>query len=159
MKKIFPILFFVGLMFATMVGAQEKESGTKINDKTAAKKLVGKHKLSLQWISWDYFGAATITNKKCSSSAERCYRLTGAQKGRGNSDFLKINGTILSIDSKQFKFKGTIETQVSHINGGKPCVRSGEFTFKITGTRKYWRMAEMDNPCDPVADYVDLYFR
>ena len=156
MKRILSILL-VGVLFSFSTNAQDKESNTKINDKTAAQKLIGKHKLSLQWVSWDYFGSATVSNKKCGKA--RCYQLTGQQKGRGNTDYLKINGTILSIDTKQFTFRGTIETKVSHINGGKPCVRSGDFTFKITGKRKYWRLMEMDNPCDPVTDYVDIYFR
>ena len=70
-----------------------------------------------------------------------------------------VTGTIKSIDAKEFVFEGTIVTQVSHINGGAQCTREGEFTFKITGTRKYWRMMQMHNPCDPVTDYVDIYFK
>jgi hypothetical protein len=38
-------------------------------------------------------------------------------------------------------------------------MRSGTFHFKATGKRRYWRMQEMDNPCDSVTDYVDVYFR
>lgn len=159
MKRILPILIFIGVLFSYGASAQDSESKTIIIDKAAAKKLLGKHKLSLQWISWDYFGSAVITDKKCGRGKDRCYRLTGQQKGRGNADYLKVNGTILSIDTKQFTFRGTIESQISHIYGGKPCVRSGDFTFKITGKRKYWRLMEMENPCDEAADYVDIYFR
>ncbi len=159
MKRTLPIFVFAVLLFAAPVIAQKTEFGTRINDKKAAQKLVGKHKLSLQWISWEYLGSATVSDRKCESSKGRCYKLIGVQKGKDNSDYLKIDGMILTIDSKQFKFQGAIETQVSHINGGKRCVRSGDFTFKITGKRKYWRLVEMNNPCDPVADYVDIYFR
>ena len=126
---------------------------TIINDAAAAKMLLGTHKLSLQWISWDYFGTATITNKAA------VYSIKGSQKSRSNSDFLTIEGMIVSIDAKQFVFEGTITMQVFHINGGKPCTRQGDFTFKITGKRKYWRMQEMENPCDEATDYVDIYFR
>jgi hypothetical protein len=115
--------------------------------------LLGKHMISLQWISWDHLGRATVTDKKGS------YLLVGEQKGVENTDFLKINGRITSIDAKQFELDGTIETQVSHINGGKQCVRTGKFTFRITGKRKYWRMQQIDNPCDEAADYVDIYIR
>ncbi len=115
--------------------------------------LLGRHKLSLQWISWDYFGAATVSNKG------GILYLKGEQTSRKDSDFVRINGTITEINAKDFKFEGTIITQVSHINGGKPCTREGEMTFKITGTRKYWRLAEMDNPCEGVTDYVDIFFR
>lgn len=126
---------------------------TEVKSAAAAKMLLGRHKLSLQWISWDYFGTATVTNGR------GVYKIKGEQKGRGNADFVKIDGVIKSIDAKEFVFDGKIITQVSHNNGGEPCTREGEFTFKITGKRKYWRLQQMDNPCDPVTDYVDVYFR
>jgi len=144
------LVFLALAMFAASAAAQER---TEVNNARAAKMLLGRHKLSLQWISWDYFGTATVTNKK------GVYALKGEQRGRGNTDFVTIDGTISRIDTKEFTFSGTIVTQVSHINGGEPCIREGEFTFKITGTRKYWRLMQMDNPCDPVTDYVDIYFR
>jgi hypothetical protein len=149
MKKLLSVFLFT-LAFLAAVFGQER---TVINDTTAAAALLGRHKLSLQWISWDYFGTATVTNKA------GVYSVKGSQKGRGNTDFLRLDGTIVSIDSKQFVLEGTIVMQISHINGGKPCKREGDFTFKITGKRKYWRMQEMDNPCDEATDYVDIYFR
>lgn len=116
--------------------------------------LLGRHKLSLQWISWDYFGTAMVTNRR------GVYTVKGEQKGRGKStDFVRLDGVITSIDARQFKFDGRVIMQISHINGGKPCTREGEMTFKITGKRKYWRLQEMDNPCDTATDYVDIYFR
>ena len=126
---------------------------TQVNDAAAAKMLLGRHMLSLQWISWDHFGSAVVTKR------DGVYSIKGEQKGRGNTDFLSVDGVIKSIDEKEFVFDGTIVTQVSHINGGEPCTREGEFIFKITGKRKYWRLQQMDNPCDPVTDYVDVYFR
>lgn len=148
MKKILLVTTLLILPLAVF-----PQTRTAVADAAAAKRLLGKHMLSLQWISWDYFGTATVTNKK------GVYALKGEQRGRGNTDFVTIDGTISRIDTKEFTFSGTIVTQVSHINGGEPCMREGEFTFKITGTRKYWRLMQMDNPCDPVTDYVDIYFR
>jgi hypothetical protein len=143
-------LLVISLAFCSAAVGQEK---TDVNDQAAAKRLLGRHKISLQWISWDYFGAATVTNKG------GVYRLKGEQKGRESSDLVSVDGVITQIDAKEFKFKGKVVTQVSHINGGKPCEREGEMTFRITGKRKYWRLMEMDNPCDGVTDYVDIYFR
>lgn len=125
---------------------------TIVNNAKAKTMLLGRHKLSLQWVSWDYFGAATVTNKG------GVLYLKGEQKSRKDSDFVKIDGRITEINAKDFKFDGTIITKVSHINGGEPCTRDGEMTFKITGTRKYWRLMEMDNPCEAVTDYVDIFF-
>jgi hypothetical protein len=159
MKKILLMLSLGAISLVAGATAQDGEAATAIHDKAAAKMLVGKHKLSLQWISWDYFGSAFVINNRCRSTSGICYWLKGQQKGRGTTDHLKVDGMITSIDSKQFAFRGTIESKISHIYEGKPCVRSGDFTFKITGKRKYWRLAEMDNPCDEAADYVDIYFR
>ena len=150
LKKIIYASLIILAVFSSLVFAQEK---TVVGDANAKKMLLGKHLLSLRWIGWDYFGTANITNK-----AGVLY-LKGEQKERGGSDFVKIDGTIMSIDKKEFKFDGTIVMQISYINGGKPCMRSGEMTFAITGKRKYWRMQEMTNPCDEAVDYVDIYFR
>lgn len=148
LKKIFIIgLFIFGLSLSAF--AQK----TVVNNARAKAMLLGKHKFSLQWISWDYFGTATVTER-----GGTLY-LKGEQKSRKDSDFVRIDGKITRINAKDFSFEGTIITQVSHINGGEPCTREGEMTFKITGTRKYWRLMEMDNPCDSVTDYVDIFFR
>lgn len=147
-KKI--VLLGLLLVFGLSVSAQEK---TVVNNARAKTMLLGKHKFSLQWISWDYFGTATVTNKN------GVFYLKGEQKSRKDSDFVRVDGVITEINAKDFKFDGTVTTQVSYINGGKPCERTGEMTFKITGKRKYWRMQEIDNPCDEAADYVDIFFR
>ena len=115
--------------------------------------LLGRHKLSLQWISWDYFGTATVTER------EGLLYLNGKQIARKGTDLVTVDGFITSVDDREFTFRGEIITQISHINGGKPCTRDGEFVFKITGKRKYWRMQQIDNPCDEAADYVDIYLR
>lgn len=149
-KKIVFVKLFLLTICAFSVFAQEK---TVINDTKARFALVGRHKLSLQWISWDYFGAASVVNRN------GVLYLKGEQKSRANSDFVKIDGVIVSIGEKEFVFDGTIVTQISHIAGGEPCERTGEMTFRITGKRRYWRLQEMDNPCDTATDYVDIYFR
>jgi hypothetical protein len=148
LKKIFLTGFIViGLSLSAI--AQK----TVVNNARAKSMLLGRHRISLQWISWDYFGAAIVTQSGGVLS------LKGEQKQRGGTDFVKVNGNITEINAKDFKFDGTIITRVSHINGGKPCTREGEMTFKITGTRKYWRLVEMDNPCEGVTDYVDIFFK
>lgn len=142
------ILFLAA--FNSIVFAQNK---TVVNDADAKQMLLGKHKLSLQWISWDYFGVATVIDKN------GVLYLKGEQKQRDGTDFLKIDGTITEIDKNEFLFDGIITMQVSHINGGAACKREGAMTFAIKGNRKYWRLQEMDNPCDEATDYVDIFFR
>ena len=142
------LLITAGSSFST--AAQSK---TVVNDVKAGKMLLGKHLLSLQWISWDRLGAATVTNRK------GLYYIKGEQKQRGGSDYLKDDGVITEINAKNFKFDGVIVMRISHINGGAQCRREGEMTFAVMGKRKYWRLQEMDNPCDGVTDYVNIYFR
>lgn len=150
LKKIIYASFLFLAVLNSFGFAQDK---TVVNDANAKTMLLGKHRVSLQWISWDYFGAATVTNKNDVLSLE------GEQKQRGGTDYLKIDGIILSIDKNEFAFKGTIVTRVSHINNGEACKREGEMVFAIKGKRKYWRLQEMDNPCEGVTDYVDIFFR
>lgn len=142
--------FLVLSCLSVSILAQEK---TVINDVKSRDMLLGRHSLSLQWISWRDFGTATVTDRK------GIYYLKGKQRQRRGRDYLEIEGVITKINAKNFKFDGKITMRISHINGGEPCVREGEMTFAITGKRKYWRLQEMDNPCDAVTDYVDIYFR
>lgn len=146
-------IIITSLVLIALSAAINAQSKTEIENAQAARMLLGRHKLSLQWISWDYFGTANVVNSR------GVYRLKGEQRGRGNTDYVTVDGTITSIDAKEFTFDGKIVTRISHINGGRPCTREGEFRFRITGKRKYWRMQEIDNPCDQAADYVDVYFR
>lgn len=153
MKAILSL--FVLIAGGSLFEAVPQRQVTVVNNATAARMLLGRHKLSLQWVSWDYFGLATVTNRR------GLYSIKGEQQGRGpmQGSYLTLDGAITSIDAKEFGFRGKIVTLVSHINGGEPCVRDGEFTFKITGTRRYWRLQQMDSPCDTATDYVDIYFR
>jgi len=148
-KRTFALLSIIFVLAATGF-AQQK---TLVRNEKAKQMLLGRHKISLQWISLDYFGTATVTERK------GVLYLKGRQDGRKSTDFVSVDGVIAWIDSKEFVFQGKVVTQISHIFGGKPCTRDGELVFRITGKRKYWRMQEIDNPCDEAADYVDIYFR
>ena len=158
MKK----LMILCLMLAVAFGADAqtkrrtpvKKTTTAQRALTPEQKVLGKHMLSLQWISWEYFGTCNIT--KDDKGVLHC---KGEQLSRENDDYLKINGTIEIVDANNLKFTGTIAMKIYHINGGKECLREGTFDFKATNGRKYWRMQQMDNPCDMACDYVDIYFK
>lgn len=117
--------------------------------------VLGKHPLTLQWISWDYSGVINIQKEN------GVIKVSGTQLGRGDqaNDYLKVSGTLTIVNELHIKINGTIETKISHINNGNPCVRNGEFNFKSTSGRQYWRMQEWVSPCDNVTDYVDIYFK
>lgn len=147
-KTLFALVVLLGFNFFAY--GQDK---TVINDSAAKKMLLGKHRFSLQWISWERFGSATETEKN------GVLYLKGEQRLKNSDDFVTVEGVITRVESKEFEFDGKIVTQVSHINNGERCERSGLMTFAITKNRKYWRLQQMDNPCDTVMDYVDIFFR
>jgi hypothetical protein len=125
---------------------------TIFKDGQAKRMLLGKHPLACQWISWDYFGTAEV------SMDHGLLRLKGSQRSKDKKDYLTIDGVITEASQKEFSFYGTIVTKVSYLNEGQACVKTGEMTFVATGTRRYWRLKEMQN-CDGVCvDYVDLFF-
>lgn len=117
-------------------------------------KILGKHTLALQWISWDYFGTINIYEEN------GVIKAVGEQLSRERQgDYLKVNGTLSLVSELEFRFTGEIVTKIYHINNGNPCTRRGTVTFKSYSGRQYWRMLEMTNPCDGVTDYVDIYFK
>lgn len=113
---------------------------------------VGKHSFTLQWVGWEKPGTATITKKG------GLYLIKGEHKNKAG-DYAKIDGTLKMVDARNLTFEGLIETKVSYVNNGEVCLRDGTYHFKATGTRKYWRLQEMDN-CEGnnVVDYVDIFF-
>lgn len=110
----------------------------------------GKHLLSLQWI--DGAGICEMVARD-----DGTLRLEGKHTGK-NGDFVEVSGDLEDFKPESFVLLGKIVTKVSHIAGGKACPREGRFTFRATGTRKYWRLLEKNNPCENVVDYVDIHF-
>ncbi|HED4470867.1 TPA: hypothetical protein R4342_001909 [Pasteurella multocida] len=121
------------------------EQMTKIENK-----LIGEHKFALQWISWDKFGIAEISRDATGLV------IKGEQVLDGNS--VSLFGRIKVIDENAFLFTGEIVTIVYHVNKGKACTRHGTYEFRATDKRKYWRLQQMDSPCDSVVDYIDIFF-
>jgi hypothetical protein len=112
----------------------------------------GKHPITLQWISWDKPGTAELM-----SEPDGWFTITGTQSN-AEGDRLTIEGKIRRIGPKELEFFGRIETVVQSINAGEPCVRNGRQRFYAKGTRKYYRMQQMEN-CGGgnVLDYVDIH--
>lgn len=125
-----------------------------ISDAAMARKLLGTHAITLQWL-----GSGTLRDAGTAEvkSVDGQWRLSGRQEAA--EGFVSVEGIVTTIDATSFGFRGKIVTEVSYINGGKACTRDGDFVFLKKGKRKYWRMQSIDNPCDLAADYVDIYLR
>jgi hypothetical protein len=156
-KKIAIGIVLVLLSASIPVPAQQRAAATSgktiIKDAAARRRLLGSHRFSLQWISWDYFGKAVVTDQRGRLV------IRGVQRARRGKDFVRMEGMITRVDAKEFIFNGVIETRVSHNNDGNVCKREGEMTFKITQNRRYWRLQQMLSPCGDETDYVDIFFR
>lgn len=164
MKKVI-IAVLAALLLLPMAADAQRNRRTPARRQTAQsgltaleRKVVGKHMLSLQWISWEYFGTCNITKQ-----ADGTLRCKGEQLSRGDDshigDYLKIDGTVRIVSALELEFTGTIRTKIYHINGGEEVLREGTFTFLSTNGRKYWRLQQMQNPADECTDYVDIYFK
>ncbi|MDB5120506.1 MAG: Uncharacterized protein JWN56_1724 [Sphingobacteriales bacterium] len=116
--------------------------------------FTGEHALTLQWISWNEPGSATIEK-----TSNGWYKISGSQFSKNKENYLKINGRIKPINDRELEFDGQIESRIDHINNGDPCIKSGTQKFVASGNRKYWRLENMIN-CEGnlVTDYVDIYF-
>jgi len=146
------------LLLAVADFAADALAETKVDSESSKAKLMGPLWLSLQWIgdgSFEAMGRAQVEDRGGT------LHLSGRQDGTGDSagDWLEIDGDILAVGLRDFRFKGWVETRVSYINNGKPCRRDVEADFLMKPGKKYWRLQAIDNPCDVAADYVDLFAR
>lgn len=144
------VLAFIALAFCAASAAADPV----INDQKAAKQLLGKHALTLQWIGT---GGLKDAGKAEVKQENGEWRLTGRNDAK--EGFVSLDGVVTKVDKTSFTFKGKIVTRVEYIYEGKECARDVEVTFERKGSRKYWRMYPIDNPCDAVADYIDIFLR
>ena len=150
------VLLALSLAIAGFAGSAG--AATQVDSETARTKLMGPLWLSLQWIgvgNFESMGRAQVEDRGGT------LHLSGRQEGTGDNagDWLEIDGDILAVGLRTFHFKGWVETRVSYINNGNPCRREIEADFLMKPGKKYWRLQEIDNPCDVAADYVDLFPR
>jgi hypothetical protein len=148
------IFLTIGLVQISLPLQTQASERTVVKNSFAAKQLLGNHKVNLQWIAWDNweeFGDLRVFER------EGTLFIKGRQTK--SDDYLEIDGEVLNVDAREFTFQGSIVTRVSHKNEGNPCERYGKMVFKITEKRKYWRLQEMQSPCDVTTDYVDIFMR
>lgn len=174
MKRIVTGLLLIAIVAAMpgTIDAKKKRTTRKTvkeerydNLSTLERKIVGKHMLSLQWISWEDFGSVEIKKEADGSLSCRGEQVArklrrGTEQGNiDNDDYVRLDGIIDIVDEKNLVFTGEIREKVYHINNGQETLRKGTFHFVSTENRKYWRLQEMSNPVDQCVDYIDIYFK
>lgn len=142
----------LALLLATAAAqpAPERATRTIVSDPASLARLRRNGGITLQWISWDYRGRLRV------SEAAGLVHLSGSQAARGGPGRLELDGDVVSIGAGTFTFRGHIAI-VDTPDRGRSCMRDGDFEFRITGRRRYWRLQQMEQ-CDGLTDYVDIYF-
>jgi len=121
---------------------------TQINDQAAYERLLNNSGVTLQWL-W-----SAKRGKMNAIDDNDVVRLEGTQANHEGT--LKVKGEVVSIGRDSFVLRGTILI-LDAPDKGRRCERTGDYEFKATGKRKYWRMQQME-ACGGLTDYVDIYY-
>jgi hypothetical protein len=125
---------------------------TQVTSATALQRLNANKGVSLQW-NWEApRGTLRVT------SHDGWLALKGEQRAK-NGGSLTVDGVVTKLEERIFTFRGRIVLHDAEAN--VDCVRDGDYMFRITGSRKYWRMKEQEGRCagrEDLTDYVDIYF-
>ncbi len=130
---------------ATAAGTEQK---TEIKSQAAYERLLHNSGISVQWLWTDERGKLNAVDDN------DVVRLEGGHRNANGS--VTIKGRVLSISADRFTFRGTILI-VDAPDKGRRCERTGDYEFRATGKRKYWRLQQME-ACGGLTDYVDIYY-
>lgn len=151
----------IAMLLATVQPAHAEGTSpqvTLVHGKKFRKRLLGQHRLTLQWLTERRpdEGEVTITNVR------GAFRVKGIQEKEGDETkgLLTIEGTLTEASPKTLRLNGKVVTRVSFIRHGEPCVREGDLEFTAVPEKKAWRLRPGANPCDPATtDQIDIHFR
>lgn len=124
------------------------EQKTEIKSQAAYERLLHNSGISVQWLWTDARGKLNAVDDN------DVVRLEGGHTNENGS--VTIKGQVLSISADRFMFRGTILI-VDAPDKGRRCERTGDYEFRATGKRKYWRLQQME-ACGGLTDYVDIYY-
>ena len=144
----------VVLLLLALVLPSIAAANPAITDQAAAKQVLGTHALTLQWLGFGDLRTAGTVNVVAKDGH---WLLSGNQDAK--EGFVTLDGEVVAVDKTTFAFQGKVVTKADGNNKDQPCEREGRYTFLRKPGKKYWRMQPIDNPCDPVADYIDIYLR
>lgn len=124
------------------------------NDKLDSQ-FIGLHPLTLHWIDTDLNNAGEVNIRRYNGVLQ----LSGTQVGKGDNkgDYISIQGVITEYSESLFKLTGEIVTRLRFDNCGLPCVMNGEFFFKKSNGKKYFRLQESKSACSTTTNYIDIY--
>lgn len=133
----------VNIEFAQSESIASQEVATEFESK-----LVGTHKLGLQWMD------GKLGTVKIEKIGDGLYSCKG-NANRNEVEYLTVDGTLQVVKEDHLLFNGTISICIHHIYKGRPYHRTGKMDFVRTNGRKFWRLQQMEN--EECIDYVDIY--
>jgi hypothetical protein len=125
---------------------------TIVNDRTALGRLRRNSGITLQWISFDYARRGHVVAQMNGG----LLHLNGSQAAPNGQGRVTLDGDVIRVNPRSFFFRGRIVITDAP-DRGRNCVRDGTYEFRVTGTRRYWRLQDFE-ACDGLADYVDIYY-
>lgn len=113
--------------------------------------LIGEHKFGVQFI-WDGYGTATISKNEQGELV-----IKGEQYSTTKEEYVLLEGVITVMDERNLKIKGRLKLFTEGCCGLLD--REIDYTFRKTGSRKYWRLKERNELCDQYtcAYYLDIF--
>jgi hypothetical protein len=148
----FAITMLLLFAAAAATGQARTLGETQIVSEAALTKLKNNKGVKLQWL-WDAGPGKLLVTETPEGV------MASGQQGPHNGDQLVMTGVITRIEAKKFWFKGRIT--ITDNETSEVCVREGTYTFRIIGTRRFWRMKEQEARCAgraDLTDYVDIRF-
>ncbi|WP_442680645.1 hypothetical protein ACSBM8_05465 [Sphingomonas sp. ASY06-1R] len=140
------------LLIAMPLPAAPPTTHTIVNDAAALRRLQRNSGITLQWISFETAGRGHLHVK----TRNGVVHLKGEQHEGNGGGQVTLDGDVVQIDARSFTFRGRIEISDTP-DKGRSCIRDGEYEFRVTGKRRYWRLQQMQT-CDNLTDYVDIYY-
>ena len=137
---------------AAQTAAPASGERTIVNDSAALNRLRHNSGITLQWISFGQPGRGHVVV----TERNGLVHLRGSQTQRAGAGRVDLDGDVLSISARSFTFRGRIMIENAP-DPDRECLREGTYEFRATGTRRYWRLQNIE-ACDGLADYVDIYF-
>jgi hypothetical protein len=122
---------------------------TDVQSQTAYERLLNNSGVTVQWLWHGKRGPLKATDEN------GVIKIEGKQSSADEGS-VTLKGEVVSLYGDHFTFRGTILI-LDAPDKGRRCDRTGDYDFRITGSRKYWRLKQME-ACDGLTDYVDIYF-
>lgn len=113
--------------------------------------LIGEHMFGVQFI-WDGYGSAQISRNN-----EGELIIKGEQYSSNKEEYVLLDGKITIIDENNFTIAGHLKLFTEGCCGLLD--RDISYTFRKTGSRKYWRLKEREDLCSQYtcAYYMDIF--